>query len=227
MVPGQRPTASGPRRARAIPRHANAQSAQPHEPGEPLDAPAQHHHLAQPAHTSPHAHQRAPRSAQARRPFGSAPMPAARRARMFPLPHAQQQLLEVRQPPSPSRQQSWHLYFGCPAPEFAGASRTGSPVTCNARGERGAARSSRRRAPLVALVAHLGTGSLVSGARPASTTPRVFAPGDCWATARRRDLGEVVAPRATALMTLPSLRDRQVWQGKEPESGWVGGIRPT
>jgi hypothetical protein len=67
--PGPRPTAFAARRVRAIPPHASEPSAPPHEHGQPLDAPAQHHHFAQPARISRHAHQRAPhfaRSAQHR-----------------------------------------------------------------------------------------------------------------------------------------------------------------
>ena len=100
-VPGEQPMAFAPRRVQGTHRQANAPSAQPHERGSPLDAPAQHHRFAQPAHASRHEHQRAPRFAQACQPRGATPMPAPRRATVYSLPRAERRLLEVRPPPSP------------------------------------------------------------------------------------------------------------------------------
>ena len=53
--------ASATRGVRAIPRHPNKLCAQPHQRGQSLDAPSQHHHVS-PARTSRHAQQRAPLS---------------------------------------------------------------------------------------------------------------------------------------------------------------------
>lgn len=63
------------------------------------------------------------------------------------------------------------------------------------------ARSSRRRAPLGSRSQRIsGPGSLASVVHAAGCRA-----AGLLAIARHRDLGEVVAPRATALMTLPSL----------------------
>jgi hypothetical protein len=63
------------------------------------------------------------------------------------------------------------------------------------------ARSSRRRAPLGSRSQRIsGPGSLASVVHAAGCRA-----AELLAIARHRDLGEVVAPRATALMTLPSL----------------------
>ena len=68
--------ASATRGVRAIPRHPNKLCAQPHQRGQPLDAPSQHHHVS-PARTSRHAQQRRraclKRLPQTCRPFGSTP----------------------------------------------------------------------------------------------------------------------------------------------------------